>query len=304
MPAELSINGIPGFSSPGDLSDSDAELIAPAEKTGTVLIVEDNPGVRAYLNLHLSTYYHLHEAENGQLGLEKARQIKPDLIISDIMMPEMDGFKLCQTLKEDPEMNHIPIILLTALAGEAEKMEGLGTGADDYISKPFNAEELQLRVENLIEIRRRLRKRFSKEFHSVREDRVLSPEDAGFAEQVRNFIEAELSNSSLTTEQIADSVNLSLRQLHRRLKSTIDLTPAGYVRLIRLENAANLLKNDTDQNVAEIARLVGFMDPNYFSKAFKAAYNLSPNQYRIALRDKKEPSHQKEMTKKGMTRDD
>jgi len=251
----------------------------PAADAPVVLIVEDNADVRAYVRGHLAKYYRIEEAADGEAGLERARAVVPDLVIADVMMPRLDGYALCQALKTDAQLNHIPVILLTAKASEESKLEGLELGADDYLFKPFNMEELLARVENLIEIRRLLRARFSDGVRLGPGEVVVSSQEAAFVEQVRAVVEAKLSNSGLTMELLAEAVGLSLRQFYRRLKTAVGLTPAGYVRMMRLERAAQLLKQEAG-NVSEVAYAVGFNDADYFSRLFKQTHGVSPSQYR------------------------
>ncbi|MCZ6662298.1 MAG: ATP-binding protein [Actinobacteria bacterium] len=250
----------------------------PPKDVPVILIVEDNDDVRGYLRSHLAADYRIVEAVDGVEGLEQARTLEPALVLSDVMMPRMDGYALCRAIKTDEKLNHIPVVLLTAKADDESKIEGLETGADDYLYKPFNAEELLVRVENLIEIRRQLRARFSEEVRLGPSEVVVSSQEAAFVEQVRAVVEAELSNSQLTMEQVAEAVGLGLRQLHRRLKAAAGLTPGGYVRMLRLARAAQLLAQETG-NVSEVAYAVGFNDVDYFSRLFKQTHGVPPSQY-------------------------
>ena len=245
-----------------------------------VLVVEDNLDMRAYLSdLLRGEGYRVEEASDGEEGLARARALTPDLAILDIMMPRMDGLALCRAIKASDQLSHVPVVLLTAKAAEDDKLEGLEAGADDYLPKPFSAQELLLRTENLIEIRRRLRRRFSGEVRLGPSEIVVSSQEAVFLEQVRSVVEAELSNSQLTMEQVAEAVGLGLRQLHRRLKAVVGLTPGGYVRMLRLERAAQLLVREAG-NVSQVAYAVGFNDVSYFSRLFKQVHGVSPSQYR------------------------
>ena len=244
-----------------------------------ILIVEDNADVRGYLIGHLAAFYHIVEATDGEDGLAKARAVGPDLVISDVMMPKMDGVALCNALKTDEHLNHIPVILLTAKADEASKMEGLKTGADDYLTKPFNAKELITRVENLIEIRRRLRQRFSGEVVVGPSEIVVPSVEAAFVERVRAAVEQQMGNSNFGVEWLADEVGMSVRNLRRRLKAATGLSPGGYVRMMRLERAKQLLAQQAG-TVSEVAYQVGFQDPDYFSRLFKQTVGVPPSAYR------------------------
>jgi len=236
--------------------------------------------VRAYLRGHLESTYRVQEATDGKAGLERARATQPDLIISDVMMPEMDGYALCKAIKTDDALNHIPVILLTARASEESKVEGLETRADDYIYKPFRATELLTRAENLIELRRLLRKRYSREVVAVQatEAQVTSAESV-FLERVQTIVEAEISNSLFGTDWLASEIGLSPRQLRRKLKDLTGLTTAGYIRALRLQRAAQLLEERTG-TVSEVAYAVGFQDPKHFSKLFRQVFGVSPSAVR------------------------
>ena len=248
------------------------------EGSPVIVIVDDNADVRAYLKSHLAAYYRIVEAADGVEGLEKAYAERPDLVISDVMMPKVDGYDLCRTLKTDPDLSHIPVILLTAKASEQDKVEGLGTGADDYIYKPFNAEVLLARVENLIEIRRLLRQRFSREV-VLQPSRVsVTSVDADFLEQVNQIIETYLENSNFGVDWLATEVGVSPRQLQRKMKKLTDLSPGGYIKMMRMERSAQLLEQRAG-TVAEVAYRVGFNDPGYFAKEFRKLFGVSPSEY-------------------------
>ena len=252
-------------------------LLAQGDRP-TVLVVEDNVDMRAYLKSHLSPHYRVAEAAHGKAGLEVVRSLRPDLIISDVMMPEMDGYQLCRAVKADPALGHIPVVLLTARADDESRLEGLEIGADDYLAKPFNAEEMLLRVENLIEIRRRLHAHFSGRVVVGASQVVVSSTEAAFLEQVRDVIEAHLGDTHFGVERLADEVGLSTRQLLRRVKETAGLTPNGYIRMLRLERAAQLLEQRAG-SVSEIAYQVGFNQPEYFSKLFRQVFGIPPSEY-------------------------
>ena len=274
---EISLQALTDIESDGGVFPIELAGPLPADAP-TILLVEDNPDVRAYVKTHLIHHYHLDEAQDGVEALEKARRRPPDLVISDVMMPKMNGYTLCRTLKQDPDLNHIPVILLTAKAGEESKVEGLETGADDYIYKPFSADELLARAENLIEIRRRLRQRFSREVVAVQPSDIAMPSaDQTFLDQVQAVVEANLGNSNFGAEWLADEVGLSPRQLRRKLKDLTDLSTAGYIRSMRLQRAAQLLEEQVG-NVSEVAYAVGFQDPKHFSKLFRQVFGIAPSQ--------------------------
>lgn len=267
--------------------DFDAEMnSAPdaAEKTlpnlPIILIVEDNPDMRRYIHDLLEPNYQVKEAVDGSDGFEKAINLIPDLIVSDVMMPGMDGFELCQKLKTDERTSHIPVILLTARASDESKLAGLETGADDYLIKPFDAKELQVRVKNLIEQRQRLRKRFSREITLQPRDIAITSADEKFLQRVMEIIEQHLSEPNFDVQIFTKKVGLSRVQLHRKLKALTDQSTTEFIRSIRLKHAANLIKHDHG-NIAEIAYAVGFNNLSYFTKCFKKQFGMLPSEYNL-----------------------
>ena len=243
----------------------------------TLLLVEDNADVRLFIADQLRERYQLLEAENGKEGLEMACQHIPDLIISDVMMPEMDGNVLTQKLKTDERTSHIPVILLTAKASQKSKLEGLGTGADDYLTKPFDGEELLVRIKNLIEQRRKLRERFKQDITLKPKDIAITSADERFLNKVIAVVESRLDDEMLSIEEIADAVALSRSQLHRKIKALTDQSPSSFVRTFRLKRAYDLLKYQAG-GVAEIAYLTGFSSPTYFSRCFKEQFGVTPGE--------------------------
>ena len=278
---EIALQALPQVIPTGDGAPAPLAPVLP-DNAPTILLVEDNPDVRAYVSSHLAPHYRLDEATNGQEALEKVRRQPPDLVISDVMMPVMDGYALCRAIKQDEALNHIPLILLTAKAGQESKVEGLETGADDYIYKPFSADELLARAENLIEIRRILRQRFSREVVAVEPSAIaMASADQAFLEQVQAIVEAHMAHGNFNAAWLADEVGLSPRQLRRKLKDLTNLSTAGYIRLMRLKRAAHLLKEQTG-NVSEVAYAVGFQDPKHFSKLFRQVFGMPPSQAHLA----------------------
>ena len=212
------------------------------------------------------------------LGIEKALKYIPDLIISDIMMPIADGIEVCNTLKHDEKTSHIPIILLTAKAGEENEIKGLKTGADAYVTKPFNSEKLQIHVKKLIELRRQLQKRYSQEIDVKPKSLSTSPTDQKFLKRVQDILDEHLDNSDFNSESLGEKLELSRMQLHRKLKAMTGLSASEFLRSQRLKLAIKILKK-SDRNVSEIAYDVGFSTPSYFIKCFKDIYKCTPNEY-------------------------
>src|SRR5690606_26251985 len=215
----------------------------------------------------LPSYYRIIEAENGQLGIEKALSKVPDLIISDIMMPEVDGIELCNSLKTNELTSHIPIILLTAKVGEESEIKGIKTGADAYVTKPFNSEKLKLRVVKLIENRRQLQKHFSKTL-SINPKLAITSAESDFLNRLKTVLDDPITNPEFTSNQFAELMRMSRTQLHRKLKAITGMSASEFIRSQRLKLAISLLK-ETDATISEIAYQVGFNSPSYFSKCFK-----------------------------------
>ena len=249
-----------------------------AGESPLVLIIEDNADMRKYVHTSLNTRYRVFEAANGEEGIQKAIEIIPDLIISDVMMPRMDGFVLCSRLKTDERTSHVPIILLTAKADTTHKIEGLETGADDYITKPFDTHELSVRVKNLIEQRRKLRERFAKDgIFKVREGSISSADDR-FLKRAREVVEAHMAEPIFSAEFFAKEMFLSRMQLHRKMKALTDHSPGEFVRILKLERASQLLRHNA-ATIAEIAFQVGYDDPSHFAAAFRKQFGLSPSDF-------------------------
>jgi len=244
-----------------------------------ILVVEDNTDVREYIKESLGEEYQVEEAANGEQGVRKAENIIPDLIISDIMMPKMDGNELTRKLKNDEKTSHIPIILLTAKAEQESKLEGLETGADDYLTKPFDTKELQIRIKNLINIRRELQKKYSKGDYvpeKKEEEKKLSNLEEQFMNKVMEVIEDHLPEEEFSIEQFGKEVGMSRVQLHRKLKALSGKSASNYLRSVRLAKAKKMIKEEKE-NISEIAYSVGFSSPAYFTRCFKEEYGYPPS---------------------------
>lgn len=260
-------------------SEKAGPFISSKKNQPILLVVEDNEDLRQYISNILGLQYKILEAEHGQQGLDRAIQEVPDLIISDLMMPEMDGLELCARLKSNEATSHIPVILLTAKANRESKLEGLSTGADDYLIKPFNAEELTVRVKNLIDQRKLLQQRFSRTLILKPADIAVNSMDEAFLEKVMAIIEKHMSNSAFTVEVFQKEVAMSRMQLHRKLKALTGFSATEFVRIQRLKRAASLLEQDS-ASVSEICFEVGFNSLSYFTKMFKEQFGVPPSQYK------------------------
>ena len=243
-----------------------------------LLLVEDNIEVRNYLYSIFKDNYSIFQANNGEEGISIALEEIPDLIISDIMMPLKNGIELCNTLKTDERTSHIPIILLTAKVGEENELEGIKTGADDYITKPFNQELLLLKVKKYIEVRKKMQDRYSQELVLKPTDITLNSTDELFLEKVQGVIDNNIIESSFSIDEFCQSVGMSRMQLHRKLKALTGQTTSEFIRTQRLKLAADLLLN-SEVNISQICYSVGFNNPTYFSKCFKELYHCSPTEY-------------------------
>jgi DNA-binding response OmpR family regulator len=244
----------------------------------SILIVEDNPDVTSYIGSFLDHDYRIFTAENGKEGWRKTLAKYPDLIISDVMMPEMDGFELCKKIKSDQRTSHIPVILLTAKADLGSKIEGLEFGADDYISKPFEARELQARASNLFEQRQKLREKFGRQIEIKLGEITSSSMDEQFLQRLLIVFEKHLSEPGYSTEHFAREVGLSRSQLNRKLRALTNLSIHSFILNLRLKRSAQLLKNRT-ATISEISYTVGFKNPAKFASAFKRQYGASPSDF-------------------------
>ncbi len=245
-----------------------------------LLIIEDNPDVVIYLRTCLEELYRLDVAYNGKIGIEKALETIPDLIISDVMMPEKDGFEVCDTLKNDERTSHIPIILLTAKVDAASRIAGLRRGADAYLAKPFDKEELLVQLENLAEIRRRLRERYAggaSEPGSPQPGHpaVFELEDA-FIQKVRQIVEVHFSDEDFGLPRLCLKIGMSRSQLFRKMKALIDVSPSDFIRNHRLNEARRLLES-TDLNVSEVAWKVGYKYLSHFSNSYQEFFGEPPS---------------------------
>jgi DNA-binding response OmpR family regulator len=247
-----------------------------------VLIVEDNIDLRNYISNNLGENYQILMAENGKSGLNLAIESIPDLIISDVMMPVMDGMEMCRNLKQDERTNHIPVIMLTAKAGRDSKIEGLETGADDYIIKPFDAEELQVRIRNLIQQRRELRKKFMSEFATQIDEKLIYSSQDTLLQKILDIIHRNIPEAEFNIDKMCGELNLSRTQLFNKVNSLTGFTPMDLLRTIRLKQAA-ILFNSGHKNVTQVMYQVGFNNPSYFARSFKELHKVNPSEY---IRDK------------------
>jgi len=262
------------------------------EKRLSLLIVENNPDVVHYLYSILSEQYEIEVAQNGQIGLEKALKLIPDLVISDVMMPVMDGFEFCSKLKKDLRTSHIPVIILSAKADTSSKLLGLETGADAYLSKPFNPKELNIRIEQLIDLRKSLQNRYkvittSPYTPKTEVTEPLNIEDNFIKKVQRTFI-LHISDDEYGIAQLCQSLGMSRSQLYRKFAALTNTTVHNYIRRLRLLKAHELLKS-TKLNVSEIAYDTGFKNTSHFSRVYSEEFGIAPSKERMKLVKQKEP---------------
>lgn len=253
----------------------------PASEDGekvTILITEDNDDLRTYLKEQLIERYQILEAANGKEGLASLQKNMPDLVISDLMMPVVDGIEFCKKAKSNPITCHIPFIILTAKTSERQQLEGLQTGADDYLTKPFNLQILEAKVSNLIQLKMNIRRSFKTMLQIEPKDISINSLDEQFMEKILNTMEGNMGNGEFTVEEFSRIMGVSRMQLYKKMVSLTGKPPVEFIRIMRLKRAAQLLKK-SQLNVSEVAYQVGFNDPKYFSKQFKAEFKVLPSKY-------------------------
>ena len=256
--------------------NEEMESMAPARPV--VMLVENNKDLREYLRLEFAGSYTLLEAEHGKEGLEKALEHIPDLIISDVMMPEMDGIEFCHLIKTNKLTSHIPVILLTAHSSQIHIKEGLETGADDFITKPFSSDLLITRIGNLLKIRKELQSKFSQELKLAPEGLPVRGMDEDFLKKAMEVVEGNLNNADFSADLFASEMCMSRVHLYRKLKALTDLSITDFVKNARLQLASDLIRANK-LTVKETAYTVGFKDPKYFSKCFKEQFGVRPSEY-------------------------
>jgi signal transduction histidine kinase/ligand-binding sensor domain-containing protein/CheY-like chemotaxis protein/AraC-like DNA-binding protein len=244
-----------------------------------VLVVEDDPEMYSYLRGILSPGYRVHEARDGLDGLDKANRMDPDLIITDIMMPNMDGIEMTRKLKEAFSTSHIPVIILSSKSEVESQVEGLNTGAEAYVPKPFNADLLLSYVHSFLSQRRKLREIFENTIELKPDEISVTPRDKIFIENVLRVVEENLADPSFTVEKLAESMNVSRTLFYKKLKGITGYQPIELIRMMRLKKASGLIETG-EYNVSEVAYMVGYNDIRYFSTSFKKQFGISPSQFR------------------------
>ena len=244
-----------------------------------LLIIEDNKDIAAYIGSQLDSRYSLNYATNGDDGLRKALDIVPDLIITDLMMPGIDGLELCRQIRQNEAVSHIPVIVVTAKVSEEERVKGLQAGADAYLTKPFNSDELRTRVEKLLEKMQRIRKKERDTLLDDEEEEEISPQEMAFITKVIDCIYLMMDDQKTDMTTVAATLCMSPRQLHRKLLALTGETPANFILKIKIKRACQLLKNTSEISITEIAQRCGFDDSSNFTRTFKRVMGLTPTQY-------------------------
>jgi len=259
-----------------DREDDGDEVLESARPR--VLIVEDNADLRLFMREELLGQYDVIEAENGRLGLSIAIERNPDLVITDVMMPEMDGFELCRKLREESETSHIPIVILTAKSSENHKIEGAESGADVYFTKPLNMRRLRVQIENLLDVRLKMKRRFSKQLVVEPTELAIVPADQETLRKAIRVVEESMNDPEFSVDQFAKEMGMGRSSLLRKVKGLTGEAPGSFIRSMRLKRAAQLLESG-DRSVAEVLEFVGIPDQSYFSRVFKKKFGVPPSQY-------------------------
>lgn len=265
---------------PGELRENTTAPQDDASKKPALLIVEDDPEMQAFIVRHMAPAYRTVTADNGRMALERLAKNEPfDLILSDVMMPEMDGFELCRRVKADLQYSHIPVLLLTAKTDVASKVEGLGTGADIYVEKPFSLEYLRASISALLSNRELVRRHFLESPFAKSETLTYSKADENFMCKLDQYIMQHLEQAELSVKEMAEEMCMSSSNLFRKLKAITGKSPNEYLRIKRLKKAAELLQQN-EYGVTEISLLVGFSSSTYFSSCFKKQFGITPTDFR------------------------
>jgi DNA-binding response OmpR family regulator/nitrogen-specific signal transduction histidine kinase len=256
-----------------------AALPAYTGKKPVILLIEDSEDFRFYLKDNLGLYYHIIDAPNGLAGWNILQDTIPNLVVSDVSMPEMDGLELCRRIRQQPRIAHLPVILLTARAAEEDQLEALDNGATDYITKPFNFEMLLSRIRNIITQQVSLKNTFNQHIDAHPEEIAISSHDEVFIQNALRIVEKNISNPDFSVEELSRELHMSRVSAYKKLLQLTGKPPIEFIRSIRLKRAAQLLEK-SQMTIAEVAYEVGFNNPKYFSKYFKLEYKMLPSAYR------------------------
>ena len=272
------VNAAP-LSAPSINETAATEKASPPTDAPTVLVVDDNADVRTFLRRELDDRFRVETAATGTDALKQMRAAPPDAVVSDVMMPEMDGVELCEAVKSDDALHTVPVLLLTARAEIEDRVDGLACGTEDYLTKPFDVRELAQRLDRLMAVRETLRDEYAQTIQVDAIDLRVAEGETAFVEEVLSAIHASIDDPEFTVDRLADAVALSRRQLTRRLRDAVDESPAALIRRLRLERAANALDDEDPPRIADLAYAVGFRTPSHFSRAFKKHFGCPPSRY-------------------------
>ncbi len=253
--------------------------------TKTILVVEDNHDMRQYLQLKLAGSFHVNLAPNGNEAWKKILELMPDLIVTDLMMPEMDGLELCRLVKGDQRTSHIPLVMLTAKATVESRITGFNTGADDYLEKPFRVDELLARIRNLLLQREKLKEKYISLMGVDADNMRVSGMDEQFLKKALAEVEKNMDNALWSVESFSEAMHMSHSQLFRKLKALTELSVTDFIQTVRLKRAASLLQKNAG-TITDIAFQVGFNDASYFTKCFKKQYKVSPRSYALRFKSR------------------
>ena len=271
-----------------DVNEEPADANEAGHDTYKLLIVEDNLELLMLMQQLLKTHYRVYIAQNGAEALKVIRQKELDLIISDIMMPEMDGYELTRTIKEDATLNHLPIILLTAKTQEGEEQEALMSGADEFLTKPFRLSDLKLRIDNMIENRKRMQTEFSQQSEEESREKMTkapSPDEI-FLNRAFEFIHAHLDDEEYDRESLAADMGCSSSTLYNKLRNITGMNVSAFIRDVRMKEARHIAEKNPNIRVSDLAYSVGFHDPHYFSTCFKKQFGIQPKEFLDSLQQK------------------
>lgn len=260
-----------------------------SSKKQSVLLVEDNDDFRFYLKDNLKDNYHVIEAVNGKEGWQKALALHPDIMVSDISMPEMNGKELCRKIKNDSRTSHIPIILLTALIGEEEELKGLKIGANDYMTKPFNFEILISKIRNLLSLQATFKKTYTRQLDVQSIEPILPSTDEKFIKEIIKYISDNMLNPALSVNELSRHMGMNRNTLYKKILTITGKSPVEYIRSQRLKKASHLLEH-SQMNIAEVSYEVGFNTPQYFARSFKDEFNMLPSEFVLQKRTQYQPT--------------
>ncbi|MGN1210057.1 MAG: ATP-binding protein, partial [Candidatus Cryptobacteroides sp.] len=281
IPTDLNV-GVSEKHQPAIVAEATEEMNACEENAGKrqIMLVDDNKDFREYIVGELSSEYDVFAAEDGRQCIEMLKTINPEVVICDVMMPNMDGFEVTKAIKNNIETSHIPVILLSARTSEDIRLEGYETGADAYLTKPFKLDILQARIRNLIEERRRRIASFSKDTEISPSEVTITTIDQKLMTRIMESVEKNMDNAEYSVEELSSDVGMHRMNLYRKIQSLAGMTPSEFIRAMRLKRAAQLLKNDPNLTVSEVSDMVGFNTQKYFTKYFKEMFGVPPSQYR------------------------